>query len=197
MDYKFNIHFGTNMTKRIYLPEPPSHFIKQQTIANYQKQNNCNILVETGTYLGDMITAQLYRFKTIISIELGEELFKQAKTKFVNHKHVNLYQGDSGKVLNQIMQQNIITEQAIFWLDGHYSAGITAKGELECPIIAELDAIFDNNKYDHIILIDDARCFGVNKDFPTIDAIKEYVKNKNSKYNVEVFDDIIRCAKSN
>ena len=30
---------------------------------------------------------------------------------------------------------------ALFWLDGHYSGGDTAKGELDTPVSAELESI--------------------------------------------------------
>jgi hypothetical protein len=39
-----------------------------------------------------------------------------------------------------------LNEPAIFWLDGHYSSGITAKGDKICPIFEELDSIFNNSK---------------------------------------------------
>ena len=33
-----------------------------------------------------------------------------------------------------------------FWLDGHYSSGLTFKGDQECPIKDELDQIGNNLK---------------------------------------------------
>jgi hypothetical protein len=44
----------------------------------------------------------------------------------------------------------------MFWLDRHYSGGFTAKGEKDCPIIEELDAISNGSHLKHSILIDDA-----------------------------------------
>ena len=37
---------------------------------------------------------------------------------------ISIIQGDSGKILNSIT--NKLKKPAIFWLDGHYSSGITA-----------------------------------------------------------------------
>ena len=56
----------------------------------------------------------------------------------------------------------------------------------------ELDAIIDSKKFNHIILIDDAREFIGKGDYPTIDKLTEYIKNKNEQYDVEIKDDIIR-----
>ena len=48
---------------------PPPHFVKQNTIREYQKKYGYKTLIETGTYLGDMVDAPQKQFKTIISIE--------------------------------------------------------------------------------------------------------------------------------
>lgn len=87
---------------------------------------------------------------------------------------------------------NNIHESAIFWLDGHYSAGFTAKGDTECPIFEELAAIFSSKIYNPIILIDDARCFRGNENYPSIEKITDYIRNKNEKYHMAIKDDIIR-----
>jgi hypothetical protein len=171
-------------------PVPPPHIVKQMTIAEYQDKYKYGVLVETGTYMGDMVEAQKKRFQKIFSIELGVDLFNNATRRFKKDKNVTIVQGDSGKVLPKILSE--INEPAIFWLDGHYSAGITAKGEKECPIFEEVDAIFNSKKFNHILLIDDARCFIGEGDYPTISQLTEYIKSKNEKYQVEVKNDIIR-----
>lgn len=173
-------------------PVPPPHMAKQNAITGYQQKYGYTTLVETGTYLGDMVEAQKKRFKKIISIELGVDLFEKAKMRFKKDKHVNIVQGDSGKKLPEVLKD--LNEPAIFWLDGHYSEGITAKGDKECPIFEELDAILKSKKFNHVLLVDDARCFNGTRDYPTIEKLTAYIKNKNEKYQVEVKHDIIRCV---
>lgn len=112
------------------------------------------------------------------------------KQYFNKDKNVTIIQGDSGKVLTKLLLD--INEPAIFWLDGHYSAGSTAKGEKECPIFEELDAILQSKKFNHILLIDDARCFIGEGDYPSIDQLTAYITGKNENYQVEVKNDIIR-----
>lgn len=171
-------------------PVPPPHLVKQGTISEYQQKFGYTILIETGTYKGDMVEAQKKRFKKIISIELGADLFENAKKRFRNNRNVLIVKGDSGKVLPKILLD--INSPVIFWLDGHYSAGETAKGDKECPIFEELDSILSSKKFNHILLIDDARCFIGEGDYPTIDKLTEYVRSKNENYKVEVKNDIIR-----
>ena len=169
---------------------PVPSIVKQRVIINYQKKYNCSTFIETGTYLGDTVEALKTKFKKVISIELGMDLYINAKERFLNDKNIEIFQGDSGKVLPQIVLG--LKDPAIFWLDGHYSAGITAKGDKICPILEELDAIFDNSNLNHILLIDDARDFVGEGDYPTIDRLTDYIKSKNERYKVQVKHDIIR-----
>lgn len=79
-----------------WLQNSSPHIVKQLTIIEYQETYKYNILVETGTYLGDMVAAQKSRFSNIYSIELGVDLYKKAKARFKNDKNVIILHGDSG-----------------------------------------------------------------------------------------------------
>ncbi len=170
-------------------PIPPPLLIKRNIVTEYQQKYKYNTFIETGTYLGDMVEFHKKRFKQIISIELEVNLFEKARKRFRNDKNITIVQGDSGKVLPEIL--NNINEPVIFFLDGHYSGGETAKGDKVCPIYEELNAIL-NSKINHIILIDDANLFIGNGEWPKIDELTKYVKSRNEKYQVEINDDIIR-----
>ncbi|PJC68198.1 hypothetical protein CO015_04855 [candidate division WWE3 bacterium CG_4_8_14_3_um_filter_42_11] len=167
---------------------------KQQVIRHYQREAGYKILVETGTYFGEMVNSQKNNFDKIISIELDNNLYKRAFDKFKKYKHIKILNGDGGEVLNDVCKE--LDKPAIFWLDGHYSGGITAKGKKETPICEELKAIFKKN-YNHIILIDDARLFIGENDYPTIVELSRFIKQRNSEYNIEVKEDIIRAVPKN
>jgi hypothetical protein len=172
-------------------PSPPPHIVKQMAIEEYQKKFNAKILVETGTYLGDMVEAQRNRFEKIYSVELSKKLFQRAAKKFKLYPHINILNGDSGIVLNKIVPG--IEVPALFWLDGHYSEGITAKGVKECPVEEELQAIVKSD-LPHIILIDDARLFNGTHDYPTLDEIKQLYNKSGRNYSITIKDDIIRLT---
>ncbi|HRI48218.1 MAG TPA: hypothetical protein PK559_14010 [Ignavibacteriaceae bacterium] len=169
------------------------HVIKQEIIREYQKKYSINLLVETGTFRGEMVYAQRDHFKMIISIELSKELFEIAERKFRNYPNVELLNGDSADVIKRVVEK--LSEPAIFWLDGHYSGFETAKGELSTPIKKELGAIL-NSSLEHIILIDDARLFIGKDDYPTLDELKEFVFAKKSNLTFSVDDDVIRIVKN-
>ena len=162
-------------------------------IEEYLGKFHTDILVETGTYLGDMVEAQRDHFKKIYSIELSEKLFNKAQKRFKDHLHIKILHGDSSIVLNKLM--NEIDKPALFWLDGHYSHGMTAKGEKECPVPEELTTILKSS-LPHIILIDDARLFNGTHDYPTIEQIVKIIRSNNKQYLVEIKDDIIRLTPS-
>lgn len=180
-------------------PVPPPHAYKQQVIKEHLDKYGAHILVETGTYKGEMVEACKGYFKKVISIELNQKLYEAAKAKFEQDTHVVIYQGDSSDVLPRILAQ--VDEKCLFWLDGHYSCGNTSKGKLNTPIMQELATIFGHRVEGHVILIDDARCFVENdsqveelKDYPTQEFLKNYVRQHNAALQFEVANDIIRIT---
>ncbi len=170
-------------------PCPPPHIIKQLAINKYQRISNYSSFVETGTFLGDMIEAQMNNFSQLYSIELSEPLYLKAKKRFQGSPKVEIRNGDSGTVLVSLAKE--IAKPCIFWLDGHYSGGFTAKGDKDCPIIEELDAIFNGSKLKHIILIDDARLFVGMNAYPTIEELKNYLTSRSIHYHLNIENDII------
>ena len=169
-------------------PNPPPHLIKQLAIIKCKTIYNYNILVETGTYLGNMVEAQKKNFKTIYSIEISETFFQQAQERFKDENHIHLILGDSGEKLKEVTC--LLKEPAIFWLDGHYSGGNTSKGEKNTPVFNELDVILEN-KLPHAILIDDAIDFNGKKDYPTIQEVADFVLSRKANMKWEVSNNII------
>lgn len=172
-------------------PLPVSNYSKQEALRIYQQKHGIKILVETGTYLGDTLYSLVHDFEKLYSIELSEHYHNKAKQKFKKFNNVQLLLGDSGKVLNQIVPQ--LNQPALFWLDGHYSGGLTAKGDLECPVYNELNAIFAS-PFQHHIFIDDARLFVGKNDYPTLDDLTAFVKNKKQDRKIYVENDCIRIV---
>jgi len=146
--------------------------------------------VETGTYLGEGVEAALAAgFGNILSIELSESLFADAKRKFVGDKRVNVIQGDSSTILEPLI--STITTTITFWLDAHYSFGITVKGNKMSPLVEELRAISSHPIKDHIILVDDRRFLGTEFMEPTEDEIIREIMAINPSYLISYEDGAI------
>ena len=173
-------------------PVPPPHRIKERAIKDLASTNGCRFFIETGTYTGEMINSQLNNFDYISSVELSDYYYRQAKMKFNGVDKVHLYLGDSSEVLRDMINDLPSKDGVCFWLDGHYSEGKTACGEKETPIMRELDVVLSDVD-SGVILIDDARCFVGQNDYPTIESLKEFVYSKGKSIrSFEIRDDIIR-----
>lgn len=165
------------------------HPIKMMVVASYLKQFSIDDFVETGTYLGDTLGYIAKSGVQCTSIELSRELYEAACKRFNGYKNVRLVQGDSGQRLPELLKE--INKPVLFWLDGHYSAGITASAETQTPISTELKAILGHPVKTHVILIDDARRFDGSNDYPHLHDLLRVVREGGS-YSAEVSADIIR-----
>jgi hypothetical protein len=171
------------------------HRVKQKAVRRYVARYSISTLVETGTYLGFMVNAVKRNLEQIYSIELDEDLYKRAKNKFVRFRHIHFFRGDSAQVLPGVLDR--IHEPCLFWLDAHYSGGITAKGDLETPIVQELRQILSHPLVSHhVILIDDARNFVGANDYPTLQQVKSLTRTICPSSEMIVKDDIIRIHPS-
>lgn len=175
---------------RLLGASPPP--IKRAIIKSYLRRYQLREFIETGTHLGDTLAYVAHdRCVSSHSIELDQYLYEQAKYRFRNWPNIRLYQGDSGEVLPRIVSQ--LSGPGLFWLDGHYSGGETAKGSVDTPISTELQVIFDTRIRGHVVLIDDVRCFDGTNDYPFLDDLLATVR-RNGEYRIEVSADIIRLT---
>ena len=120
-------------------------------------EDEYKIFVETGTYLGETIFRMEPIFKELHTIEIKKQLYDSVRRNYKGNK-ITFHLGDSSYKLKEIVKK--LNENAIFFLDGHWSAGITGRGEKDCPLYEELSAIVNHFPHKAIIIIDDIRLFG-------------------------------------
>ena len=148
-------------------PLPP--LLKRAFLRGIARDEGVHTFVETGTYLGDTTWHFRHDFETIHSIEVEPYLHAQAARRFRTLGHITIHRGDSTDVLPAIIAS--LREKTLYWLDGHYSGGITGTGDSHCPVYAELESIFTLSQAPFVIVIDDARCFGADRTYPRIDDV--------------------------
>jgi hypothetical protein len=160
--------------KRLGRPCPPPPTINRRILASLVRDFAAEIFVETGTHLGDTVAFMKDHVGQVHSIELGQDLFKNAQRRFADCPGVKLWQGDSGDILPVVLQS--VAGRCVFWLDGHYSAGITARGLEDTPVLRELTHIFSASIPPYLIVIDDARCFNGTGGYPCLASLEAHVE---------------------
>jgi hypothetical protein len=177
----------------------PGYETKRKIIISIADKYDCtDVFIETGTYMGDTVEYLKNSFSKLISIELSKELAEKAKKRFAEESKVQIIQGDSAKQLSAILAA--ISTPVVFWLDGHYSSEFqagneyiaTGKGEKDTPIMEELLQIARHPVKKHLILIDDARLFNGQNDYPTRQQVARFVTQNLPGHSFSIRNDIIR-----
>jgi hypothetical protein len=171
--------------KRGCLENAPQ-FIKQNVFVKYGVPNAQ--WVETGTYIGTTTAFLSKNYSFVYSIEPEKVLYEQAQIQFFE-MNVELFNDTSEVVFPSLLPK--LKGNINFWLDGHYSAGITFKGDKDCPVEDELVAIKENlSNFENItILIDDVRCFLLTNNehsgFPSIDYLVDWARANGFNWRIE------------
>lgn len=168
---------------------PVPHFVRRAMLLSHARAVSAEIFVETGTYKGGTTWCFLGEFRRIQTIEVSPGLASLAKERFHKFPQVTVIEGDSAKVLPDIC--GALDAPCLFYLDGHYSGGVTGMGSEECPVIDELNQVFTHTRVPFRIVIDDARLFGSDPAYPDVKTVMDIVKKHRPLMQVIVENDAI------
>lgn len=169
---------------------PPHELLKK-----LQMEFSIPNFVETGTYKADTALWASTIFKKVITIEFSEELYSEAIKKHNTIDNIEFKFGNSKEELEKIIPH--LSGICLFWLDAHWSGGLTFGENDECPLVDEINII---NLYcpDSIILIDDARLFTSpppsphNADqWPDISTVIGRLQSLSSQRYIVILEDVI------
>ncbi len=128
----------------------PTH-VKWEVLRRYGGEDR--VWIETGTYYGDT-TAFLAEFAShVYTIEPSPTLAAGARQRFTSRTKVSVVEGTSESALELVLGR--VSGNVSFWLDGHFSAGVTFKGAQDTPILAE--KLADRGPYDSVRCCDGPR----------------------------------------
>jgi len=124
----------------------------------------CNVFIESGTYYGTTYrrTVESGYFERVYSVEIVEQLYRNARKLYDENGPYRVFLGKSHAVfVSNIFPQCGPNDRIFFWLDGHYSRGVTGGAERPCPLLDELIAIRDACPTQSVVIaIDDTDDFG-------------------------------------
>jgi hypothetical protein len=169
--------------------------VPTELVLAIRRQFDADCFVETGTYQGATALWAGNVFSSVVTIEASEQLHALAVAQFGRLKNIRFLRGSSPDVLRQIVPT--LPSPAIYWLDAHWSGGVTAGEEYECPLLEEIRAI-DSHGDDAFILIDDARLFLAPpplphkaEQWPDLAGVLGALREKHPSRYVVVFEDVI------
>jgi hypothetical protein len=166
---------------------PSPHFIKLACLIRNSFPNAT--WVETGTYLGQTTQVLSKHGSMVYSIEPESTLFANAKAHFNSFNNVEILNGTSEQVFPSLLPK--IHGDVNFWLDGHYSKGITFHGSQDTPILDELKYIAANlSHFNRIcVLVDDVRCFSPHQpafaSYPPVDVLVDWARDNKLHWHIE------------
>lgn len=147
--------------------------------------------VETGTADGATCRTLRDDFDDLWTVEIVPSVYQRSKQKLAVYGNIHCFLGDSTAVLPQILEK--FQGPAFFWLDGHYCGSEEARGPKDTPVAEELEFIFSTG-LPHVIFIDDARLFGVDPAYPTVEWVRDIATNQNIRFDFAYVDDIMRIT---
>jgi hypothetical protein len=166
------------------------------------------VFIETGTYLGDTTIKGAKIFDEVHTIELSLKLYLKALQRLKTLRNVSVYLGDSSKIFPKLLLN--IDYPILFYLDGHYSGHVTAKGSSYTPLVDELNAIASAKKENSVILIDDIRLFQGSlfqekiltlnlglETYPSLERVVQAILNINPSYQICFLGDALLAFPGN
>ncbi len=171
------------------MPMPPH--MKRVRLKKIALLLESEVFVETGTYRGDTTNLVSRVVNDVKTIEIDSRLAAIAQKRFAG-KNVRVYQGNSAKVIPEVAKE-IKGARSLFWLDGHYSAGVTGGQSAPIPILQELEVVLPTLVSRSAVLIDDVREFGKNG-YPHVSELQNFVTLKRSDLSCRVLDDMLLIA---
>ncbi len=167
------------------------HLLKQRTVREYAQRYGLRVLVETGTYYGEMVAAMKRDFDRIYSVEYDSHLARRAIAKFARYPNIKIFEGDSQQVIPELLKS--ISQPALFWLDAGYYGWAGLQGDKQ-RLTVELESILIHPTPGHIILMDDARGLNGQNGAPTIAELQQHIESGFPGRHVTVQYDILRIT---
>ncbi len=143
----------------------PYSYSKVRQIRALARRTQSRVFIEAGTFLGNTAKRCSRNFAQVITMELDAELFSRASRYLERMTNVSCLQGDALQLLPGVLDR-VDVRDALVYLDGHFSGGVTAHGELAEPACEEIAVLARHRAKINAVIVDDFRCFGRDPGWP-------------------------------
>jgi hypothetical protein len=168
------------------MPMPPH--MKVRAIEDAAIHIHATVFIETGTYRGDTSKILSKRVHQVVSVEIDKRLATLARERFGN-SNVEILEGDSAELMSSIVSR-FKNQVCLYWLDGHYSSGVTGGEVKPVPVQRELEEILPFLKSSDLIIIDDIREFD-GKNYPSLDHLTSYITQIRPDLDYRTLNDML------
>jgi hypothetical protein len=100
-------------------------------------------------------------------------------------------EGDSQKAIPEIIAS--LRQPTLFWLDAGYYGWAGLQGDKQ-RLTSEFEAILSDQRFRHVILMDDARGLNGQNGAPTVPQLKQHIEFSFPGRTVHVKHDILRIT---
>jgi SAM-dependent methyltransferase len=145
-------------------------------------------VIEIGSFKGVTAKRLSYLFDQVITVEIDKALHAEAVARCARRKNIELLIGDGSDLLPQIAKR---VDNAVLFLDGHFSGGSTGMGVEPEPVLKELDLVACNLENFSAVVVDDFRLFGVEPGWPSKWEVMKKIEDvlKTSNWNHYILND--------
>lgn len=169
----------------------PHSWSKYRQLKAVGRRTNADCLIETGTFLGNTTMRCSRSFDKVYTIELDQKLYEQAKSYLASRANVECIQGDATIELPKILDRPECNNVLIF-LDGHFSQGETALGDVAEPACELLSSLAAHREKIRGIVVDDFRLFGVEAGWPKKSELIKSAEDHFGDFSIAVhFDQLV------
>lgn len=143
----------------------PHSYMKFLMIDRVRRATGSKTFVETGTYLGGTAFRCSRVFERVYTIELDAAIAAKARRNLSSRSNVRLIEGDAVPELRTLLERGDV-DNAVVFLDGHFSGGETALGDAPEPAVDAVELLGRHRDRIAAVIVDDFRTFGVEAGTP-------------------------------
>lgn len=169
----------------------PHSYTKFKIINRVRKYVKAKQFIESGTFCGGMARRASFVFKKVYTIEIDPALASYASHQLEDRENVKVFKDDCLRALPLILEADNI-EDALVFLDGHFSGGCTGMGDCKEPAKQALEILKQYKRKIAAVVIDDFRTFGTEEGIPKkSDLLKSAESFSGSEFLIGIHLDML------